>query len=147
MPKETHFNVIYTFTESQIVELHQLYKNEWWTKDRTLEETRACLSGSQVCIGLTNNKDKLIGFVRVITDFVFKALIFDLIIDEKHRGEKLGKKLISLLKNHKSLSSVSHFELYCLAELEDFYKQLGFSDDINGIHLLRHTNHRSTGFK
>ena len=83
--------VTYKLSERHIQELHDLYKNEWWTNERTLEETRNCVQGSQICIGLLEN-NSLIGFVRVITDYTFKALIFDLIINSEHRNKSLGKK-------------------------------------------------------
>jgi len=82
--------VIYELSENHIKDLHNLYTNEWWTNQRSLEETRKCVRGSQVCIGLIEN-NSLIGFVRVITDYTFKALIFDLIINRDYRAKKLGK--------------------------------------------------------
>ena len=131
--------VIYKLSERHINDLHKLYKNEWWTNKRTLDETRRCVQGSQVCIGLLNN-DTLIGFVRVITDYTFKALIFDLIIDSDYRNQELGKELLNQVKTHEKLNNVNHFELYCLPELKSFYEQLGFSNNIGGIELLRCKN-------
>ena len=132
--------VIYKLSINQIKDLHSLYKNEWWTKNRTLEETKKCVHGSQICIGLIDKNNILIGFVRVITDFTFKALIFDLIIKSEFRGKGLSKKLMSLVKAHENLKDVTHFELYCLPELEGFYKQFEFSGEIDGIQLLRYKN-------
>ncbi len=132
-------DVVYELTETQIQELHDLFKNEWWTKQRTLEDTRQCVQGSQICIGLVDDT-KLAGFVRVITDYTFKALIFDLIIKKQYRNKSLGKKLIHLVKSHEAIKDVPHFELYCLPELRDFYRSCGFTDDINGIELLRYNN-------
>jgi len=132
--------VIYELSTNQLESLHSLYKNEWWTKSRTLEETIKCVHGSQVCIGLIEKNNDLIGFVRVLTDFTFKALIFDLIIKSEYRGKGLSKKLMSLVKAHEKLKNVKHFELYCLPELEGFYKQFEFSGEIDGIQLLRYKN-------
>ena len=132
--------VIYELSTNQIENLHSLYKNEWWTKNRTLEETTKCVYGSQACIGLIDKNNGLIGFVRVLTDFTFKALIFDLIIKSEFRGKGLSKKLMSLVKNHEKLKDVKHFELYCLPELESFYNQFEFSGEIDGIQLLRYKN-------
>jgi len=131
--------VIYELSENYIQDLHNLYTNEWWTNQRSLEETRKCVQGSQVCIGLIEN-NTLIGFVRVITDYTFKALIFDLIINREYRARDLGKKLMDLVKNNVQLKDVTHFELYCLPELIEFYKQFEFSEEIGGIKLLRCQN-------
>ena len=132
-------NVIYKLQLHHIAELCELYKNEWWTNTRTLEETQQCVAGSQVCIGLTDENDSLQGFARVLTDFTFKALIFDVIISENSRKRGLGDKLINLIKDHPQLSTVKSLELYCLPELQAFYKSHGFTTDVGGINLMRCT--------
>ncbi len=139
MKKDKNMEEIYDLTENHINDIHNLYKNEWWTNKRTLEETGQCVRGSQICIGLIEN-NSLIGFVRVITDYTFKALIFDLIVNSDYRNKGLGKKLLNLVKNHEKLKNITHFELYCLPELKSFYEQLGFSNENGGIELLRCNN-------
>ncbi len=133
-------NIIYQLNDHHITQLHQLYQNEWWTRGRTLDETRRCASGSQICIGLVDTNNDLIGYTRVLTDYTFKALIFDVIVRKDQRGTRLGDTLISLVKEHEKLQDVKHFELYCLPELYDFYKRHGFSTDVGDIRLMRLNN-------
>lgn len=132
--------VIYELSSFQIGELFELYKKEWWTASRTREETQQCITGSQICIGIVDENGSLVGFTRVITDFTFKALIFDVIVADSSRKAGLGNKLIELVKNHPRLQAVKHFELYCLPELEPFYEKFGFSADVGGIRLMRLKN-------
>ena len=133
-------DVIFNLSHQNIIELHQLYQNEWWTKNRTLKESERCVNGSQICIGLLDEHGRLQGFARVLTDYIFKAFIFDLIVSPTYRGKGLGDQLINLVKNHQALSQVKCFELYCLPELEDFYKSHGFTADVGGINLMRFIN-------
>lgn len=126
--------------ESQTHDLHALYQQEWWTKGRTFEDTKTCVQGSQICIGLVDEQGTLQGFARVLTDYAFKALIFDLIVSTKHRSDGLGNTLISLIKNHPQLQQVKHFELYCLPDMSGFYEQHGFSSDVGEIKLMRFIN-------
>ena len=121
----------------QIKQLHQLYQNEWWTEQRTLEETQKVVNNSSIVIGLTDEKDNLIAFVRVLTDFTFKAIIFDVIVENSLRHKGLGKKLMNLIVNHEKLQRVKHFELYCLPEMVEFYKAYGFEDDLNELVFMR----------
>ena len=65
--------VINHLTKKQIGQLHQLYQGEWWSRTRTLLETRQCVVGSQICIGLATPDEQLVGFARVLTDYTFKA--------------------------------------------------------------------------
>ncbi len=129
--------VIYQLNENQIKQLHALYQQEWWTKERSLEETQKIVKNSQIVIAIVDEKDVLVGFVRVLTDYTFKAMIFDLIVSSKYRGERIGKSLLDLVLGHKSLDLVKHFELYCLEEMNGFYKQFGFSRELGKLNLMR----------
>ncbi len=130
--------VIYELGSKHIEQLHQLYQEEWWTKGRTLEDTRKCVANSQLCIALVDAQDNLIGFARVLTDFTFKALIFDVIVREDQRGKGLGDKLMGLIKSHDKLSGVRHVELYCLPDMNDFYARHGFTT--RDVQLMRYDN-------
>ncbi|MCB1851156.1 MAG: GNAT family N-acetyltransferase [Gammaproteobacteria bacterium] len=131
-------DVIYQLNERQISELHQLYQREWWTKDRSLAATKNCVAGSQINIGIVDNNGTLLAYARVLTDYTFKALIFDVIVSPEQRGSGLGSRLITLIKHHPALSRVIHFELYCLPEMFGFYARHGFSDDVGNIKLMRY---------
>jgi hypothetical protein len=131
---------VYELTDSHIQQLHQLYQGEWWTKGRSLEQTRRCVAGSQVCVGLVDSNECLVAFARVVTDFTFKALIFDVIVESTARGQGLGQRVLALIKSHEKLRDVCHFELYCLPALYEFYRKYGFSEDVGEIHLMRCVN-------
>ena len=130
-------HTVHELDETLIAQLHALYVREWWTADRSLEETRRCVEGSQVCIGLADDSGDLIGFARVITDFSIKALIFDVIVAETHRGDGLGDRLVELVLEHPDLANVKHFELYCLPDVQAFYERHGFFAEVGGVRLLR----------
>ncbi|MCU4676567.1 GNAT family N-acetyltransferase [Catenovulum sp. 2E275] len=100
----------------------------------------ARISGSQICVAVVDVHGRLNGFARVLTDFTFKALIFDLIVAPDQRKTGLGNKLINLIKEHEKLKSVKCFELYCLPELEPFYINHGFTTDVDNIKLMRYAN-------
>ena len=132
--------IIETLSDDQCRQLHALYQQEWWTRGRTLADTRKCVAGSQIRIGLVDGSGSLQGFARVLTDYVFKAIVFDVIVAGDKRGEGLGKTLMSLVLNHEKLRSVKQVELYCLPELSGFYEQLGFSTAVGRVGLMRLDN-------
>jgi predicted N-acetyltransferase YhbS len=131
------FEVITDLRDRQVEQLHALYQNEWWTQGRSLALTRQCVMESQVCIGLVDEARNLVGFARVITDYTFKALVFDVIVAKHVRSLGLGDRLIGLVLDHERLRSVKHIELYCLPELVPFYSRFGFTDQVGGIQLMR----------
>ena len=132
--------LIYTLTDNHVHQLHALYQQEWWTQGRTLEETKNGVNGSQVCVGLIDNELNLVGFARVLSDFTFKALIFDFIVCKEHRERGLGSQLMSAIKNHDKLKTVRHFELYCLPEMFPYYEKYDFTTDVGQIKLMRCNN-------
>ncbi|MEW6998148.1 GNAT family N-acetyltransferase [Colwelliaceae bacterium BS250] len=132
--------IIYNLTDKHIEQLLQMYKGVGWGKDRSIEDVKSCVQGSQICIGIIDAHNNLIGFTRLITDFIYKAFIFDVMVSAEHRGNGLGQKLMSIVKNHEKLQSVKHFELYCFPEMEAFYESFGFTADVGGIKLMRCAN-------
>jgi len=130
-------NIQHQLLAKQVEQLHALYQKESWSKGRTLEETRRCIAGSTLCVALVDDDNNLAAFARVLTDGIFKALIFDVIVDEKYRGQGLGNQVITTIKKHPMLARVKHLELYCLPELEPFYEQQGFNTDVGNMRLMR----------
>ncbi|HFQ5080285.1 TPA: GNAT family N-acetyltransferase [Vibrio vulnificus] len=132
--------IVDTFTQEQIAQVHRLYMETWWAKERTLEQTISCISASQLCLGILDNDGNVVGFARVLSDFIFKAIIFDVIVCKYQRNSGLGAKLMRSIQQHARLKDIKHFELYCLPEMETYYEQFGFSSEVGGIVLMRQTN-------
>lgn len=120
-------------------QLHQLYLQQWWSNSRTREEVDLVLAGSSMTLGVVDAENNLVGFTRVLTDGIFKAIMFDVIVNEQYRGHKVGSQLVGYVKAHPKLSRVKHLELYCLPELQGYYQQFGFVADVGGMELMRLT--------
>lgn len=128
------------FSDEQVSDLHALYQLEWWTKARTIEDVRRMLAGSDVVIGYVERESgRLVAFARVLTDFVYKSLVLDVIVAASHRGSGMGRTLMTAILEHPKLKDVRHFELYCLPEMMPFYEQWGFSEDTGGVRFMRLT--------
>lgn len=131
-------------TGAQIDDLHALYQLEWWTKGRTLEDVRRVVQHSDIIVAFCEADTKrLVAFTRVLTDYVYKALVFDVIVAASHRATGLGKQLLDTVVHHPNLKSVRHIELYCLPELMPFYQQWDFTAELGPLCLMRRTNERS----
>jgi len=123
-------------TDSQAGMLHALYQDEWWTRGRTIEETLTLLRRADHLFGVCEpGTGRLLAFARVLTDGVFKAFVFDVIVAKDSRG--LGSRLMRRILEHPDLREVKHVELACPPELETFYERLGFTTDVGGIRLMR----------
>ena len=53
-------HIVHELDETRIAQLHEFFSREWWTAGRSLDETRRCVEGSQICIGLVDDAGGLI---------------------------------------------------------------------------------------
>lgn len=116
------------FDETQITQIHSLMKREWWCNDRSLSEVTRVIDGSDVLLGAVNDEGEIVAFGRVLTDFTFKAFIFDVIVESSFRSTGLGREIITNLIDDERLARVKSFELYCPDRISGFYKKLGFCE-------------------
>ena len=130
------YQIVSELSEQQISELTDLYRNEFWSQNRTRQDVAKMLVASDIVIGLVDECDHLIGFIRVITDFVYRAFIFDVIVKPTHRNQGLGKKLLDSVVDHPQLQSVEYLGLYCLPEMVSFYERWGFTTELWELQLM-----------
>lgn len=132
-----HYERIHELSSRHVAELHELYRSEWWTSDRTAADIEVMLANSSFVFGLVTEADHLVGFARVLSDRVYKAVIFDVIVSAEHRGEGLGDELMQWILAHPELERVRHFELYCLPEMQPFYARFGFGGELGSVAMMR----------
>ncbi|AFZ23783.1 putative acetyltransferase [Cylindrospermum stagnale PCC 7417] len=130
------YQIIHQLTENQILELVELYKNEFWSKNRTYQGVVKMLANSNIIIALVDENEHLIGFTRVFTDFVYRAIIYDVIVKSTHRKIGLGAKLLDAVMNHSQLSKIEHISLFCSPEMVPFYQRWGFISAAGKFELM-----------
>ena len=106
--------------------LSPLFEQAQWSRGRSLDDLSSMLTHSDLVISAWENT-RLIGFGRVLTDYVFRASIWDVIIAEQYQGQDIGTQLMRQILDHPSLKNVELFWL-CTRDKQAFYATLGFSD-------------------
>ena len=101
-----------------------LYQQAPWAKGRTLEDARKMLRHTDVAV-IAWNGDLLIGFGRVLTDYVYRATIWDVIVDKTYQRRGVGANVVQRILTHPRLKKVELFWL--CTRLPGFYEKLGFS--------------------
>jgi predicted GNAT family N-acyltransferase len=129
--------VIESLSESQIRELHALFQGEWWTKGRSLDDVRDMLEHTSVVVALEDEAGRLAAFARVLTDRVYRAYLYDVIVRSDLRDTGLGARLVHAVIDHPALARVQHIELGCKPELVPFYERFGFRADLGGSLVMR----------
>lgn len=79
---------------------------------------------NSVCFGVFKDQQQ-VGFARVITDYTEFASLWDVFIDEAHRGRGLGKALMNYVFEHKQLKGI--FRWFLMTEdAHGLYQKYGF---------------------
>ena len=89
-----------------------------------MKDLRKMLSGSQAVVSLWE-KGMLVGFGRASSDGIYRAVLWDVVIDKEHQGQGNGKLLLEALLEHPALLGVERVYLMTTNQA-GFYEQLGF---------------------
>ncbi len=115
---------IYSFTEPINPEdLRRLLLQTSWANKRGPLDIQQMLDRSQITLGVWH-EDQLIGFSRVITDDLYRALIDDVVVDRAYRKQGVAAEMLE-----KILMRTQHVEIVmldCDANLAGFYGKFGF---------------------
>ena len=102
-----------------------LFEQAPWAHGRTVAETTEMLRQTDLFITAWDG-GRLIGCGRVLTDYVYRASIWDVIVDAAYQGQDVGTELMHRILNHPVLQRVELFWL-CTRDKHAFYENLGFS--------------------
>lgn len=106
-------------------ELMNLYGQTYWAAKRSREQVIKSLENS-ISFGAYDEDGHLIGFARVVTDFVSIYYLCDVIVDEKHRGLGIGKALVETIVGDERFAGVS--ALLKTKDAHGLYGKYGFKD-------------------
>ena len=116
-----------TFSERNELDakqLLQLFHQSPWGKGRKLDEAKEMLRHTDVALCAWDGEE-LVGFGRVLTDFVYRATIWDVIVDKSYQKQGIGTEIVQRILNHPRLKKVQLFWL--CTRRPSFYERLGFS--------------------
>lgn len=117
-----------TFSERKDVDpvqLVRLYAQAPWAAGRMADPVRDMLAYSDLVLSAWDGS-KLVGFGRVLTDYVYRASIWDVIVDKDYQGQDIGTQIMQRILQHPDLKRVELFWL-CTRDKQAFYEKLGFS--------------------
>jgi N-acetylglutamate synthase-like GNAT family acetyltransferase len=107
-----------------IAQLKKLYAKAWWTAGRDAQGIASVLRHSDVCACAWLGEE-LIGFARVSTDFSYRAVLWDVIVDGAHQGRGIGSELVRAILGDPRLAAVESFWLFT-TDKQTFYRRFGF---------------------
>lgn len=108
-----------------IDQLMPLMAQTYWAAERSREDVLTSVQNS-VCFGAYDESDTLVGFARVVTDFVSHWYLCDVIVDEKHREQGIGKMLIAAVVADDRFAKAP--ALLKTKDAHGLYRKYGFLD-------------------
>jgi len=128
---------IYFSTDRNIdlYELEELCDAVGWSR-RPIRKVRTAIQHSFVVISMweqRGNFRRLIGFARATSDHAFNATLWDVVVHPEFQGRGLGKALMEETIKELRRADISNISLFADAHVVEFYSQLGFCQDPEGI--------------
>ncbi|MBF2019059.1 MAG: hypothetical protein IGR93_02815 [Hydrococcus sp. C42_A2020_068] len=85
-------------TDEQIDDLHRLYQDEWWSRSRKRADIEGMLPHSDLIVAFCDSDSKRrVAFSRILTDSVYRAVVFDVIVEPTYRGNGLEHILMDAI--------------------------------------------------
>jgi GNAT superfamily N-acetyltransferase len=130
------FKVVSSLTSDQVDDLMQMYQFTYWAQDRSREEVERMLADSDYLFGVVEPANWRLGaFARVLSDNVFRAVIFDVVVHPDFRGKGLTKVIFESISTHPVLGRVEDVLLYCRDDVIELYERFGF-EEYEDMHLM-----------
>ena len=130
-------------SDEQVIDLFQMYQLEWWSQGRKLPDIRLMLEHSDEIVSFCDsNSKRLVAFARILTDYVYRAIIFDVWV-------KLIKKLKTnqVVKNTRSVKFCSiKLKIIGLNSYNAQYYESGLSRNVSRIFFLAKYGNTSSTF-
>ena len=101
-----------------------LNKSAFWAADRRIEDLKIAVNRSEPVISAWD-EDKLVGFARATSDGIYRATIWDVVIDCDYQKLGLGRKIVENVLAHSCMQRVEKVYLTTTHQ-QSFYERLGF---------------------
>jgi N-acetylglutamate synthase-like GNAT family acetyltransferase len=116
-------------------ELQALFlKTAHWAQERRVEDWAIALANSNPIVTAWDG-DRLIGFARAMSDGIYRATIWDVVIDSDYQGAGLGRKLVETVLMHPHVNRVEKVYLVTTHQ-QSFYERIGFERNTNTTMVL-----------
>lgn len=108
----------------ELAALQALLQYAPWAQGRTVEGIRRMLDNTDYHFSAWDGK-RLIGFARVLTDRIYRATLWDVVVHPDYQKRGVGEELMNRILSHPVLSQVEKFWLNTRDKF-GFYEKFGF---------------------
>ena len=132
-----NYRIVDGLDKMKFEDIVRLLRMTYWADKRPIEKIEKSLRNSS-CYGLyLDDKDKLVGFARVITDYATTYYLSDVIIDKEYQHKGLGTALISYIDSLPEFSGLRGFLITRNAHA--LYRKFGY-EVVDGRVMIKGLN-------
>jgi len=127
--------VFSTERDIDLYELEELCDAVGWSR-RPLRKVKKAIEHSFLVATMwqvRGNRRRLVGFARATSDHAFNATIWDVVVHPDVQGKGMGKALMKYVLKKLRSEDISNVTLFADPHVVDFYRNLGFMSDPEGI--------------
>ena len=119
-----------------INQINQLFnKYAFWAQKREPKNIKRMLANSSLVITI-GNKKKLIAFGRALSDGVYRAVLWDVVVAEEFQKQGIGTKLINSLLESAELKNIN--KVYVMTtHCSQFYSSMNFEKELEQTLLIK----------
>ncbi len=124
-----------TDRDIDLYDLEELCDAVGWSR-RPLRKVKKAIQHSFLVVTLWEQRGqrrRLVGFSRATSDHAFNATIWDVVVHPDYQGKGLGKSLMRYVVKKLRNEDISNITLFADPHVVDFYRNLGFMPDPEGI--------------
>ena len=123
------------------IQLQRLFAaTAFWAQERNINDLHIAIANSNPVVTVWD-AECLIGFARGTSDGIYRAAIWDVVIDSGYQGVGLGRKLVQTVLSHPLVSKVERVYLTTTHQ-QSFYERIGFKRNETNTMVL-HNNPKS----
>jgi N-acetylglutamate synthase-like GNAT family acetyltransferase len=121
---------------------HLLNLGAFWAQGRSIDDLAIALKNSEPIVAVWD-KHQLIGHARAISDGVYRAILWDVVVHPDYQGRGLGRKLVQTVLSHPKLARVERIYLTTTHQ-QEFYQRIGFVVNPSQTMVLLNQSAQST---
>ena len=103
--------------------VHGWLTSSYWTPGISFDRVKKAAENSALGLGAYIDREQ-VGYLRVISDKTRFAYLCDVWVDERHRGQGIGRAMVQTALEHPDMANVSW--LLATKDAHGVYTKLGF---------------------
>lgn len=125
----------YDLEETELTMLKEVYQSVGWMKhdERIIKNSFQCNASTHQVFAVKDKK--IMGFARALSDRVFNAAIYDVVVHKDYQGRGIARTLIDDIIQQ--LGDVSCIQLIATTGNEPFYEKVGFKKLKTGMAIYK----------